>query len=267
MMFAAYRRLRGGAPSRAALQEELAETRHSLALLRSHVAKMDREAEEMRMSLNHELLHMRPKLAEIARLRSEDRAELVRLLALLRAQPRTTPRASSPLNLPETVHLDGFYEGFERRFRGSREEIRSRLADYLPDVASLTQSGGVVLDIGPGHGEWLELLREHGVAAYGVDTNERFVALGRERGLDVRHEDAIAHLQGLEPQSLAAVTVFHVIEHLGFDQAVELVDQCLRALRPGGTLLIETPNPLNLRVGAAEFWIDPTHLRPMHPQL
>ena len=46
---------------------------------------------------------------------------------------------------------------------------------------------------------------------------------------------------------------------------LDLVDETLRVLRPGGLLLLETPNPTNLDVGASTFYIDPTHRKPVHP--
>ncbi len=39
-----------------------------------------------------------------------------------------------------------------------------------------------------------------------------------------------------------------------------------RALAPGGVLILETPNPLSLVVAARNFWLDPTHRRPVHPE-
>ena len=40
-----------------------------------------------------------------------------------------------------------------------------------------------------------------------------------------------------------------------------------RALAPGGILVLETPNPENVLVGACTFYMDPTHLRPVPPTL
>ena len=45
-----------------------------------------------------------------------------------------------------------------------------------------------------------------------------------------------------------------------------LVRLAWRALRPGGVLILETPNPLSLVVAARNFWLDPTHRRPVHPE-
>lgn len=159
---------------------------------------------------------------------------------------------------------EDFYRQLEERFRGSRDHIKSLTEIYVDDVRA---TGGPVLDIGCGTGEWLELLGEHGIPAYGVDTNAAFADANRARGLDVRLGDALAHLAALEPGSLGAVTGFHLAEHLETDVLLRLIDRARVALRPGGLLILETPNPTNVRVGAAQFWIDPTHIRPLHPEL
>lgn len=160
--------------------------------------------------------------------------------------------------------LDDLYEDLEARFRGDRAHVKRLVEVY---VAEVVEVGGPVVDIGCGRGEWLELLAEHDVEAYGVDLNDTFAQANRDRGLDVRTGDALAHLATLDPGSVGSVTGFHLAEHLPFEVLTELADQTLRALRPGGLLILESPNPTNVRVGAAQFWLDPTHERPLHPEL
>jgi O-antigen chain-terminating methyltransferase len=41
----------------------------------------------------------------------------------------------------------------------------------------------------------------------------------------------------------------------------------LRALKPAGLLILETPNPENIVVGTANFYLDPTHRQPIPPLL
>lgn len=163
--------------------------------------------------------------------------------------------------------LDSFFAAFADRFRGDPELIRKRLETHLPLVMPLAGGPAPVLDIGSGRGEWLELLRASGVPAYGVDTNADVVDACRQAGLDARCEDGLAHLQSLDDGALGAVTLFHVVEHVPLATLIQLIDAALGALAPGGLLLMETPNPLNLTVGAAGFWLDPSHERPIHPEL
>jgi SAM-dependent methyltransferase len=159
------------------------------------------------------------------------------------------------------------YPAFEDRFRGGEAEVRERLAVHLPRVLErVTGAGGPrVLDVGPGRGEWLALLAEAGVPAAGVDDNPGMVERLRERGLDIAPADAITHLDALPPGSLDAVTAFHVVEHLDLDALLGLLAAARRALRPGGLLVAETPNPTNLVMGACNFHIDPTHRAPLPP--
>jgi SAM-dependent methyltransferase len=93
------------------------------------------------------------------------------------------------------------------------------------------------------------------------------VAAGRARGLDMELGDALGYLQALPPDSLDMVTAFHVIEHLDTEDLLALLEAANGALRPGGCLLLETPNPTNLVMGACDFYNDPTHRSPLPPAL
>lgn len=171
----------------------------------------------------------------------------------------------SPLSRELDASYDRLYQDLEATFRGSGDAIRELVSAYVDDVTGPC-ADAPLCDIGSGRGEWLDVLAERGIEAYGIEINEAFVADCTERGLDVRHGDALAHLHELPDASLGAITAFHVVEHLDLDTLVDLVDVSLRVLRPGGVLLCETPNPTNLSVGAASFYLDPTHLKPLHPQ-
>ncbi len=160
--------------------------------------------------------------------------------------------------------FDEFYAAFEASLRGDRATIKDRQRPYL---TFLEGSRGPVCDLGTGRAEWLELLGEHDVEAYGVDLNEVCVDEARQRGLDVRLADVFEHLASVPDGSLGAVTAFQLVEHLAFDRLDTLVTEAFRVLRPGGVLVLETPNPSNLRVGAMSFWNDPTHQRPLPPAL
>ena len=161
-----------------------------------------------------------------------------------------------------------FYRAFEDRYRGSRDLIKERLQVYRPFLDAVAGiAAATALDLGCGRGEWLELLGEAGFAARGVDLDEGMLAACRERGLDVVNGDAIVALRDAADGSLAVVSAFHLVEHIPFDQVQALIDEALRALRPGGLLILETPNPENLVVGTSSFYDDPSHLRPLPSKL
>jgi len=162
-----------------------------------------------------------------------------------------------------------FYRAFEDRYRGSREIIKDRLRAYARFTEPLLQLARppAALDLGCGRGEWLELLGESGFDAAGVDLDEGMLAACRERGLAASHGDALAALRARPDASLALVSAFHLVEHLPFELVQELIAEALRVLQPGGLLIMETPNPENLTVGATSFYLDPSHLHPLPPGL
>jgi O-antigen chain-terminating methyltransferase len=164
---------------------------------------------------------------------------------------------------------DEFYREFEERHRGHRELIKSRLRVYLPFVEPLKAIYGHVpaVDLGCGRGEWLELMRDAGIDARGVDLNDAMLAECRLRDLAAEQGEALAHLRALADESMAVVSGFHLAEHIPFADLQGLVREALRVLKPAGLLILETPNPENLRVGTSSFYFDPTHQRPLPPAL
>lgn len=162
-----------------------------------------------------------------------------------------------------------FYRAFEEKYRGSRELIKQRLQAYNPFILPLQgiypQGSGI--DLGCGRGEWLEVLREQGFDAHGVDLDDGMLAACLERQLPVKNQDAIAALAELADASQAIVSGFHIAEHMPFDVLQTLVREALRVLKPGGLLILETPNPENIMVGSSSFYLDPTHQRPLPPGL
>ena len=161
--------------------------------------------------------------------------------------------------------LDAFYVSFEDQFRGSRAQIKERLMVYLPllEGAGIGTDERPILDIGSGRGEWLELLGERGLKASGVDLNRALAHACRERGLSVVEADVMRYLRSLPDESLGAVTGFHLVEHLPIETLVQLLDETVRVIKPGGACIFETPNPENVLVGSCNFYFDPTHRNPL----
>jgi SAM-dependent methyltransferase len=177
---------------------------------------------------------------------------------------RTEPARSWPT--PELSKLlDIFYVALEFRFRGDVADVGQRQSIYLPDIKqALGQlDNKIVLDLGCGRGEWLSLLRSHGIEGVGIDTNEGQLAAARENGLAVSNQDGLQFLRSQSEGRFAGVTAFHVFEHLPFPLLAEWLHEIRRVLCPGGILIAETPNPENLIVGANTFHLDPTHTRPL----
>jgi O-antigen chain-terminating methyltransferase len=153
------------------------------------------------------------------------------------------------------------YIGFEDLFRGPRDEIRGRLADYLPLFAGAAN----VLDLGCGRGEFLELLREEGIEARGVDLNDEMVELCRTRGLDVVGGDALTYLEACPDGSIGGILAAQVIEHLDPAVIIRLLDVAHTKLTPGGRIVLETINPACWFAFFESYIRDLTHVRPVHP--
>ena len=162
-----------------------------------------------------------------------------------------------------------FYSAFENKYRGSSALVTERLSVYLPFVLPLAQAQPALpwLDIGCGRGEWLKLLSQHSIACQGIDMHEGFVQACQQQGLQVQKAEAITWLQAQPNQSFLGLSGFHIAEHLSFQDLQILFQEAIRVLVPGGLLILETPNPENLLVGASYFYLDPTHQRPLPRQL
>ena len=162
-----------------------------------------------------------------------------------------------------------FYRAFEDRHRGPRELIKARQRVYLPFIEPLRSiyRDAKAIDLGCGRGEWLELLQDAGFDARGVDQDDNMLAACRELGLNAAAADALAALKALPDESQLVVSGFHIAEHIQFSDLQTLVQEALRVLKPAGLLILETPNPENMVVGTVNFYLDPTHQKPIPPEL
>jgi len=237
--------------------------------------KADR-AELLNKADKDEILRLQEKLEDAHRLLRDHRLNIVdqqRRIAMLLQETRK--RLPDPLNneqvqvmVAEEEHLlDAMYVSFEDQFRGTRQDIKDRQKLYLPYVEkALMQTGNApLLDLGCGRGEWLELLKEKGYPATGVDRNRVMARQCTAIGLEVVGADIIDFLESQESETHSAITGFHIIEHLDLKTFLSLFDESLRVLKPGGIIIFETPNPQNILVGACYFYSDPTHNHPLFP--
>ncbi|WP_169942957.1 class I SAM-dependent methyltransferase [Campylobacter sp. RM15925] len=163
----------------------------------------------------------------------------------------------------------GFYLAFENKFRGDEDLIKSRQKKYLKFITPLKDIKNEVnaLDIGCGRGEWLDLLLENGFKAKGIDIDDDMVELSLSKGFDVEKSDAISKLKSLEDNSVDIISAFQVVEHIEFDDVLEICKEAMRVLTPCGILILETPNPENIMVSTQWFYLDATHKNPIPCQL
>jgi SAM-dependent methyltransferase len=170
------------------------------------------------------------------------------------APPATVASQPAAAALPD-------YFAFESRMRGSVEAIRERQRRYVEDF----REAAPVLDIGCGRGELLQLLREAGVEARGIDADADMVAYARGEGLDVEQADLVEHLERVDDGSLGGIFMGQVVEHLPPGVLVRSLELAARKLRPGGVLIAETINPLS-PLALRHYFADLTHAQPLVPE-
>lgn len=223
--------------------------------------------------LDDAMLHAEARAAE-ARTRFErelaDLRSTTRLSQALVEQVLEGPEAApvSESTPHEFVHavptMSLLYRAFEDLHRGEADSILERQRDdYLDLLTGLPNDELPVADLGCGRGELVNLLAATGVSAVGVDSNLGQVA-GSDQGR-FEQADLFSWLDAQEDATLRAVVSMHVVEHLPTDLQIRLVFEARRVLAPGGALVLETPNTLSLNIAASNFWVDPTHERPVHP--
>ncbi len=190
-----------------------------------------------------------------------------------------TPKVNAaPGNAADTAPGNQFddldshkYVGFEDQFRGSPEDIRRRVEEYLPIfLGTGDQGSGItasdVLDVGCGRGEFLELLREHGISARGIDVNAAMVEVCRAHGLDaVDRRRADLPARACPDGSLGGLFAAQVVEHLEPRYLTQLLDAAFDKLRPGAPIVLETINPACWFAFFESYIRDLTHVRPVHP--
>ena len=178
-------------------------------------------------------------------------------------QPTAMSAASAmPAAAPAAIGFD--YARFAERFRGDEAYVRKNIAFYAPFFEGREN----VLDIGCGRGEFLEMMREKGVSARGIDLGEESVALCRQKGLEAEIADLFPYLAAQPEEEFDGIFSSQVVEHIDGMRLGEMIRLCASRLRRGGVLAIETPNPECLAIFATHFYLDPTHTRPIpHPLL
>jgi 2-polyprenyl-3-methyl-5-hydroxy-6-metoxy-1,4-benzoquinol methylase len=225
-------------------------------------AKLQHSEFERSMVLQNEEMQRR-YWEELSRVRAEYERIIHSELRLVR-QKASLVRAVEHVSESAPAEFAGVdWLKFADRFRGSEEDIRARQQMYTTRF----REHAPVLDLGCGRGEMIQVLRDAGITARGVDSHDDSVALCAAKGLEVAKADLFAYLSDLPDASLGGVISCQVVEHLPPARLPEMIRLVHAKLRVGGLVALETPNPECLAIFATHFYIDPTHRHPIPPAL
>jgi O-antigen chain-terminating methyltransferase len=221
---------------------------------------------DFQAALERSGLEIQEKLwQDFERIRTEYERLIHIELRLLRQRAAPVPSSgvisSEPPSESHAPKVD--YARLAERFRGSEEYVKTSQKFYVPNFTGCQE----VLDIGCGRGEFLELMREAGTPAHGIDVDPESVALCVSKGLRAEVADAFAHVEKLADSSLDGIFSAQVVEHLEPYRIPELIRLAARKLARRGVIVIETPNPECLAIFATHFYLDPTHTRPIPSSL
>jgi O-antigen chain-terminating methyltransferase len=172
----------------------------------------------------------------------------------------TLPPVPAPKD--ENQHPYDFLR-FAERYRGPELYVRQNFENYLDYFTGKTR----VIDLGCGRGEMLELLKEKGIPAQGIDGDQESVAICQSKGLNAHVADLFEWLENEPDEAHEVLFCSQVIEHLPPLELPKFVKNCAQKLQKGGVLILETPNPECLAIFATHFYLDPTHHRPVPPIL
>ena len=271
----------------AAVGHMLSESESKAALLTSIYDEQNSTAEKL-VTFENELTELKQKNKELSQALEDSKAKISNLretvmkqsveIKLLSATEKNVEHAKtdhskkyfdyvlSKLNVSYDPNLieDGLidYFDFEDKYRGSRESIKQRQLQYLPYLKT-GNNDGVVLELGFGRGEILEMLKENGVECVGVDCYPPFVEFCEKRGFNVTEGDALTYLTACDDNTLNGIVLSQVAEHVNTDYLYQLIKTGYKKLKKGCCFIIETPNPESLAT-YLNFNLDGTHIKPVH---
>jgi len=124
-----------------------------------------------------------------------------------------------------------------------------------------------VVDLACGDGDFVAMLQEQEVQAVGVDSDPVCCAAVRERGLEIVCQDVFDFLRAAPEASFDGVFSAHLVEHLPYDQVLEMVRLSWRVLKPGGVIVLVTPNVRGLYTHLESFYLHFGHVSFYHPEL
>ncbi|MEM7166358.1 MAG: class I SAM-dependent methyltransferase [Planctomycetota bacterium] len=138
-----------------------------------------------------------------------------------------------------------------RDYFGADYYGRPRFAKFLPYF----QQPGTILDYGCNEGVFLHLLREHGRDGLGIDYDLKNIERCRQFGLAADHADIFAFTADpANHNQYAGIMMADFVEHFDPYPLQQLLEQSVHLLKPGGTMVIVTPNSRSIHMATGGFY-------------
>src|SRR4051794_40477067 len=134
---------------------------------------------------------------------------------------------------------------------------------YLPYFANSKK----VVDLACGDGDFVALLLEQGVDASGVDADVKTCADAQAKGLPVICQNVFDYLAATASASVDGLFCAHLVEHLSYPQVIQLIHEAARILRPGGRIILATPDCRSLFAHLDMYYLHFGHVSFYHPRL
>lgn len=146
-------------------------------------------------------------------------------------------------------YRDAIYQSYGTTIQSAPESLDENAARrwgkayayYLREWMPASRAACIV-DLACGYGRLLYFYKERGYSNIsGVDISPDQVARARQIVHDTHEGDVLDFLQ-VHPGEFNLISALDLIEHLTKDEVLQFVDSCYKALRPGGRLVLQTPN-------------------------
>ncbi len=173
--------------------------------------------------------------------------------------------AALPDDLPDDpfLHVDGLDYDFLRYIDVTPESQRRIQQPYLAHFAGCAR----VVDLGCGDGDFVALLREAGIDGFGVDADDKAAAAMQAQGLPIVHQDVFTYLANAPAGDVDGIFCAHLVEHLPYPRVLELIHHAMRILRPGGRIILATPDCRSIFSHLEMFYLHFGHVSFYHPRL
>jgi 2-polyprenyl-3-methyl-5-hydroxy-6-metoxy-1,4-benzoquinol methylase len=158
-------------------------------------------------------------------------------------------RSNSPSPKAKADYRARIYERYASLFQSASEVFdtsaarrwakayRHYLRGWLPEHREAR-----ILDVACGGGKLLQFYLDAGYTnIYGVDVSPEQVALARQVTRNVAQANVLHYLRE-HPASFDLISGLDIVEHFRKDEVLEFLDLCFAALKPGGKLVLQTPN-------------------------